>query len=418
MEVEILIVDNDPVVCYLSQELLEDVGFTTLIEQDSRKVLQAIKEFKPRAVILDIMMSGMDGLTLCRAIKADPEMRETKVIMISGKAFSVEKDRAMRYGADLFLEKPYEIHSFKDKITSVVGQPARPKQGSQASPKTREIMRVRIWGSRSLPEPPAKLAGGLHTPCVSVETNSHFFIFDAGSGLIPLGEELLKEAKRKEIWLFLTHFHPAHIEGLGLFGPTRNPLMRLHIGGPNDVEKSLESCVRDVFQQSFAVNPAPIESRMQLYVFQEGDYDILPGVRISAFYTNHPTTTLGYRLDFGGRSLVYCPDSEFSGESATSVQDYDESLGRKCRHTDLLILDSRYSAQDYQKHKNQGHSSIMDTLGFAVDYEVEQLLLFHLDASYSESDLATLTGQARDHLKSKASNLSFQVAKEGLSINL
>src|SRR6185436_4589668 len=76
MEVEILIVDNDPVVCYLSQELLQDIGFTTLILQDSRRVLQTVKELKPRAVLLDILMPGIDGLTLCRSIKADPETKQ------------------------------------------------------------------------------------------------------------------------------------------------------------------------------------------------------------------------------------------------------------------------------------------------------------------------------------------------------
>lgn len=418
MDVEIIIVDNDSVVCALSQELLQDAGFSTLILQDSRRVMQTIKELKPRAVLLDIMMPGIDGLTLCRAIKADPEIKDTKIIIISGKAFSVEKDRALRYGTDLFLQKPYDIHDFKSKIIETVGQPTNPKAGAGISLAAREKLKVRVWGSRSLPEAPGKLPEGVHTPCVSVETSEHFFIFDAGSGLIPLGQELLKEAERKEAWIFLTHFHPAHIEGLGLFALTRVPGTSLHIAGPNDPEKSLEECIRDSFQQSFLLDPKPIVSKMQLYVFQEGDYDLLPGVRVSTFYTNHPTTTLGYRLDFAGRSLVYCPDSEFIGESATALQDYDETLGRKCRHVDLLIHNCRYNSQDYAKHKNQGHSCLTDVLDFAVAQEVDQLLLFHLDASYSAADIDAMNEQARQYLKSKSSNLLYQIAKEGSTINL
>src|SRR5262249_53401742 len=154
----------------------------------------------------------------------------TKIIMISVKAFAVEKDRALRYGADLFLEKPYEIRSFREKVIAVVGQPTKAKQAGIIPASKRGLMRVRIWGARSQPEPPAKLADGLHTPCISVETDDYFFIFDAGSGLLPLGEELLRATDRKELWLFLTHSHAAHIEGLGLFGPTRSSQMRLHIG--------------------------------------------------------------------------------------------------------------------------------------------------------------------------------------------
>ncbi|MBI4423797.1 MAG: response regulator [Elusimicrobia bacterium] len=410
MATEILIVDDDPIGGGLTNTLLKEAGYVTQLITDSKKAIETIKAERPGLVILDILMPGIDGLTLCHRIKEDPSIRDTKIIMVSGKSFQAEKQRAMRYGANLFIEKPYNIDTFSQQVMEVVGPPqapAAPPQGVRAE----AALQVRVWGSR------AQGGGsGLPTPCVSVETPTQLFILDAGTGILSLGEELLREGNRKQAWILLTHFHPAHLEGLGRFAPTRDPAFELRIGGPSDPDKSLSDAVREALESSYEALPQPVAAKIQLYELQEGHYDLLPEFKLSTFYSNHPSTTLGYVLDTEGRRVLYSPDCELYGEAANAMQDYDEKLGMLCQGADLLIQDARWTDADYRAHRNEGHSSVASALDFAVRHEVGEILLFHQDASYSDEQLDAMEREARQEVKSRGSSLSCRVARPGLKL--
>ncbi|MBI4385797.1 MAG: response regulator [Elusimicrobia bacterium] len=417
MDPEILIVDNDPLVCGLSNEILQEAGFTTQMLHDGKLAIAAIREMRPRAVLLDILMPGIDGLSICRSIKSDAALKATKVIIVSGKTFPTEKERASRYGADLFIEKPYDVDAFAQTVMRVVGRPTTPTPAGTTPGRKTAPVRLRVWGSRAMPKAPQEAsARAEHTPCVSLETEKHFFIFDAGSGLSPLGRELLRSA-RKDLWIFLTHFHEGHLNGLGTFPCSREASYNLHICGPNDPDKTLEQCVRDIFKNSFSQDPKPIRAKIQLLALSEGEHDILPGVRLRAFYTNHPSTTLGYSMEVAGKKIVYCPDSELLGR-ATALQDYDETLGNACRNADILIHDAYYKPEDHARHKNEGHSSAFEAAEFAARFEAERLLLFHLDASYSPETLRVLEREVQEMLKTKGHLLECAIAWEGLEINI
>ncbi|MBI4349520.1 MAG: response regulator [Elusimicrobia bacterium] len=409
MGIEILIVDDDPIGGSLTNTLLQEAGYDTQLITDSKLAMDTVKNERPGLVVLDILMPGIDGLTLCHMIKQDPGIRDTKIIMVSAKTFQAEKQRALRYGANLFIEKPYNIETFAHQVTEVVGPP----RGGSASVKPVETaLNIQIWGSRS------SGGQGLKTPCVSVETPKHLFIFDAGTGILDAGSEITRAARHKDIWVLLSHYHPAHIEALGRFAPSRQGGVQLRIGGPTDPDKSLSDAVRDAFEASFDALPQPVAAQIQLYELQEGHYDLLPEVKLSAFYANHPSTTLGFVLDAEGRRVVYCPDCELYGESASAMQDYDEKVGHLCHGADLLIQDARWTDADYDAHKNEGHSSASSAIDFAVRHEVGHLLLFHQDASYSDPALEQMEAAARETLKSRGSRLDCRIARPGLKLSV
>jgi CheY-like chemotaxis protein len=154
MAAQIIIVDDDPLVGGLTLELLTDAGYSARLIQDSLKAQDIIKAEKPALVILDILMPGLDGLTLLHRLKSDPETEPIRAIIVSGKSFEAEKQRAAQYGAEAFIEKPYDVEQFAQKVNELMDkQGIEPKKTARAPSAPAPIMRVElkaaVWGCRS-----------------------------------------------------------------------------------------------------------------------------------------------------------------------------------------------------------------------------------------------------------------------------
>lgn len=421
MGVQVIIVDDDPLVGGLTLELLTDAGYTSRLIQDSLKAQEAIKAEKPSLVILDILMPGLDGLTLLHRLKSDPETEPIRAIIVSGKSFEAEKQRAAQYGAEAFIEKPYDVDQFAQKVKEIMDkqgvEPGKIARAPSApAPIARSEIKAVVWGCRSASSAvsPVVTRYGKHTSCVSVETPSHLFIFDAGSGISLLGNELMKSGKHKELWLFLTHFHPDHVEGLAGFPCAREKDYTLNISGASDPDKPLDQALKAALEPGFGAEmPA---AKIELYELMEQTYEILPGVRLTVFYANHPGTTLAYVLQTDGRKIVYCPDSELYGEYATALQDYDEKIGAVCRGADLLFHDGRYTADDYKKNRNTGHSSFVSAVDFAGKNLVKALVLVHQDDSYADAVLDQMGKDAQARADERGYKLKVVLGREGLRV--
>ena len=124
MATQVIVVDDDPMVGSLTLELLKDAGFEVRLIQDSLKAQEEIRREQPALVVLDILMPGIDGLTLLHRLKSDPETAKIRAIVVSGKSFAAEKTRARQYGAELFIEKPYNVDTFGAQITAIMNTSA------------------------------------------------------------------------------------------------------------------------------------------------------------------------------------------------------------------------------------------------------------------------------------------------------
>jgi ribonuclease BN (tRNA processing enzyme) len=150
----------------------------------------------------------------------------------------------------------------------------------------------------------------------------------------------------------------------------------------------------------------------------EQAYEILPGVRLTAFYLNHPGSTLGYVLQTEERKIAYCPDSEVYGDAATALQDYDEKLGGLVRDSDLLIHDGRYTEEDYKTHRNTGHSSFMAAVDFAGRNKIKQLVLVHQDDSYADGVLDAMGKAAEARVVERGYAMKVVLGREGLRLSI
>lgn len=426
---DILIIDDDEMVAELSKSVLEDDKYTIETLHDSLKAIERVKQAHPKLVISDIMMPGLTGMDICKQIKTNAELKSTKVIIMSGKSFNVEKQRAMNFGADYYIQKPYDIPQFRKDVAEVLAgtksfktEPLIAKDAvvqNSASPKesslTEEQLKLTIWGARGFSPviPNITSAYGRQTPCVSIETKKNIFIFDAGTGIIELGKRIVNEKRYyKDIWIMITHFHIDHVLGLAEFAPLYDPHFSVHIVGTSDPERNLRDMAQSLLYSSFSTHTTQPAAAIDINEIQEDEYDLVPGVLLGAVYANHPTSTVMYKLMLLGRSIVYAPASEI-WEEASAFQDYNEKTASFVKDTDILIHDAAIKDSDYEKYRNQGHSSVGNLVNFVIDKtKIKELILFHAMPEYSDDTIDEMMLDAMGHISKKGASLICHMAKE------
>jgi len=113
----ILVVERNPVVQRLERFFLEQAGYSVEFASDGLSALARAQELSPKIVVTEILVPRMDGLSLCRALKADPRTESTIVLVFSHLH---AEDRAMEAGADAFLVKPIEEESLIDIVSKLL----------------------------------------------------------------------------------------------------------------------------------------------------------------------------------------------------------------------------------------------------------------------------------------------------------
>lgn len=116
----ILIADDNENIREALTYLLEDEGYKLWLAKDGADALKKVKEFKPDILFLDIMMPEINGYDVCRAIKADPELRSTYVIMLTAKGQVAEQERGREVGADEYIVKPFSPMEILAKIKNLL----------------------------------------------------------------------------------------------------------------------------------------------------------------------------------------------------------------------------------------------------------------------------------------------------------
>jgi excisionase family DNA binding protein len=121
----ILVVDDETaIVDVISQALSDQQTFQVSAAKDGYEAGLKIGTFRPDLIILDIMMPHMDGIEVCKRIKANPETEAIKVLAITGHPEQGNIDRAYRCGADLCLMKPLQIEHLRREVARLLEQAA------------------------------------------------------------------------------------------------------------------------------------------------------------------------------------------------------------------------------------------------------------------------------------------------------
>jgi CheY-like chemotaxis protein len=127
MSPDLLVVDDDPFIRRLITTTLEDVAEFRLLEaEDGDQALELADRQPPQIVLLDVDIPGVDGIEVCRALRANPRTSEATIVMLTASHHDLIEAQAEAAGADLFLTKPFSPLELLRLVDGLSGEPAEP----------------------------------------------------------------------------------------------------------------------------------------------------------------------------------------------------------------------------------------------------------------------------------------------------
>lgn len=298
---------------------------------------------------------------------------------------------------------------------------------------------LRFWGVRGSYTAPfdTHLETGGNTSCVEVRVGDHVLVCDAGTGIIPFGNEMLRQSRIRELLIILTHYHWDHICGLPFFVPAFIKDWNISFFGPGQNRKDIEEHVSAQMRAPYF--PVGTETWLANVKYleppREGRLQYGP-IEITYHSVHHPGTTYGYRMNVNGKSVLYVSDNEclfldksirqkygeFSAEeqellSRMQQEEYEAEI-RLIEGADILIHDAQYTLDDYKKKRGWGHSCYIDTVNTAIDAGVKQLYLYHHDPNYNDEVIRKIYNHCLEIIQDRNSSLKCDVAREGMKLDL
>lgn len=114
----ILVVEDEPSIVTLIKFNLEQAGFFVLTAEDGNTGLQLAVDEKPDLIVLDIMLPGMDGIEICKALRQEKNM--TPIVMLTARDDELDKVLGLELGADDYLTKPFSPRELIARIKAVL----------------------------------------------------------------------------------------------------------------------------------------------------------------------------------------------------------------------------------------------------------------------------------------------------------
>jgi phosphoribosyl 1,2-cyclic phosphodiesterase len=400
----ILLVDDDPAILQLFRDALEPAGYRTVGLEDGGSLQTTVDEVVPALIVLDIMMPGADGLTLCRQLRTGPRPYRGPIIICSAKHYQADKQVAGEVGANAYLEKPFA----PGRLLSIVRDFL-----------AREIS-VRWWGVRgSIPTASKEtIRYGGNTPCVEVRISGvdDLFIWDGGTGLRELGRSLRGPGHRTRGFLCFSHFHWDHIQGLPFFEPAYVAGNTFSLIGPAQPTAGLLQILSgQMASVYFPVGLEQFGARLTFQEIGEGRF-MFGGVEFDTLSSLHPGRALIYRLSHGGKRIVYATDNElplgWKAAGGSTAFEIDRFV-RFFDAAEVLIHDAQFTPEELGRRRGWGHSAWPDVIDLAMEAGVKHLVLFHHDPDHSDEALDEIQAAVRRKVTEAGSMLNCSLAREG-----
>lgn len=295
-------------------------------------------------------------------------------------------------------------------------------------------MKVRIRGARgsiAVPGPDTVRYGG-NTTCVEIVSDSgDIVILDGGTGIRALGLELMKKPP-VNCSIFITHTHWDHIQGLPFFVPLFVPGNRINFYGAFDPVYGKE--LKDILAQQmqycyFPVRENELKADIAYRSLREGEVVTVGDITVTCILMNHPVLNYGYRVEADGRQFffsgdheppqnIYDPGDEGYDVFKMHIDNQHSVLTDFIRDLDCVLLDSQYTAKEYEIKAGWGHGTYFDGIRLAEKAGVKNLYLTHHDPERTDDQLDRINDEIQEFRKSNGFRINISLAREGETLNL
>jgi two-component system alkaline phosphatase synthesis response regulator PhoP len=120
MAKNVLIVDDAPNIVLSLEFLLKKEGYAVHSARNGEEAMEAIAEKIPDLILLDVMMPRMDGYEVCQELRANPDWKNIKILMLTAKGRDVEREKGLALGADDYVTKPFATQELIKKVKTLL----------------------------------------------------------------------------------------------------------------------------------------------------------------------------------------------------------------------------------------------------------------------------------------------------------
>lgn len=267
-----------------------------------------------------------------------------------------------------------------------------------------------VRGSTPCHGPEIKRYGG-NTSCVGVSVPGHDpIMLDLGTGSRYFGQEC--DAGRPfDGTCLLSHLHWDHVQGLPFFPPILRAGSKLTLHAPEQpADGTLDEIFRDMWRPPmFPVGIDDLPGEMT-FVAHGNDRFRIGEVSVVSQVVPHIGNTLGYRLEWDGRSLVYISDHQQPG---VDVYEMSPGVRELCADADLLIHDAQYTRAEFRQKATWGHCTVDYAVWLATECGVGTVALYHHDPLHDDRMLDALADGVR---RQRDGAVDVIVAQEGQTL--
>ena len=267
-----------------------------------------------------------------------------------------------------------------------------------------------VRGSYPMPGPTTLRYGG-NTTCQEIRAGGRLLVFDAGTGIISLGRDMMREGRNHHLALFFSHNHHDHTGGLLYFKPAYSPNTTIDIFGPMDEPGSIiESLARLSAPAVHPVQLVRMGMKFNCGILRDGslvrwapgeahpaivppDAPLTPEDVVVRTLQNdlHPIGgVLNFRLEYAGKSYVFATDVE--GDEAKG----DPRLAAFAKGADLLAHDGQFTSEEYYSlRRGWGHSTVGMAIRTARLAGAKRLAIIHHEPAYDDDKLDAMEREAK-----------------------